>query len=101
MMQQRVDQGAGVTACSGVYDEACGFVHGDEVFIGIKNFQRDIFGEGFEGLEVGGLDYDVFCSAERYRWFDGAAVQGDVSRLDPVLQARAAVLGEFLLQKVI
>ncbi len=101
MVQQRVDQGAGMIACARVDYQAGGLVDGDQIVAGIENFQRDIFGESFEGFQAGGFDGDALGAMQCCRWLHGMAVDRYVSGFDPILQSGAAELRKVRLQEMI
>ena len=65
----------------------------------IEDTQRKILREGVERSQLGRLDVDDFAAAQAEGGAPGAAVHAHAAGLDPVLQARAAVGAELLLQE--
>ncbi len=49
VMEQRVDEGAAAMPRPGVDHHACGLIDHDDVGVFIQDFERQIFGLGFEG----------------------------------------------------
>jgi len=100
-VQECVNKRAGVAACTGMDDEACGFVDRDDVGVLVEDVDRDIFRGGFERREFLGLDFDSVAEPELVGGLARGAGSANSAVLDPGLDARAAVLWQDAGQEVI
>ena len=98
-VEQGVDQGAGMDACSGVDDHAGGLVYGDAGAVFIKHGERDIFGDGFERCQRGGLDVDSVVTPDLMGGLFHLPVDCDPGILDPGLEAGTTVLRQAFMEK--
>ena len=71
-------------------DHACGFVHHDEVFVLIDNFDRNIFRHKVSRRQWRKFHFNRIICAELVRSFDDAPVDQDLGVFDQPLQTRAA-----------
>ena len=100
-MQQGVHQSSGVVSGACVDYHAGRFVHGDDRGVFIEDFKRQILGRGAERGKLAGLNFDFLQAAQQVGPLLREAVHTDAAGDDPILQARAAVLGEFVVQELI
>jgi hypothetical protein len=101
VVEQGIDEGAGVLAGAGMDDYARGFVDDDDVFVFIEDVEGKVFGFGVEGRTGLGFDGDAFGAAEQQRRFGGSRVDEHAAGLDPLLEPGAAEFGQAGLEVVI
>lgn len=100
-MQQGIGERSGMGAGTGVHHHSGRLVHGDDGIVLIQDVEWNIFRDCFEGRQLAGTDVDALVSAESIRSLRGAAVHQNVGRLNPVLEAGAAVLRKAVVEKLI
>jgi hypothetical protein len=107
--EESVDEGASVAgvgfaggcewggAGSGVDHHAGGFVDDGEVFVFVKDFERDVFGDGVEGGGLrGALDVDGFAAVKFLFGLGQIAVDANLAGFDEELDAGSGDVGEGL-----
>jgi hypothetical protein len=102
--EERVDEGALVAlvyaigwarAGTGVDHHAGGFVDDGEVFVFVKDVERDVFGDGVKGCGLrGAFDFDGLAAAEFLFGLGRVAVDADLTGFDEELDAGSADVGE-------
>ena len=63
VVQQGIDEGAGVAAGAGVDDEAGGLVDCDDIGVFVEDVEGNVLRGGFEGLQLLGFDLDGVTEA--------------------------------------
>ena len=94
VVEEGVDEGAGAAAGAEVDDEAGGLVDGDDAGVLIEDVEGDVFGEGAEGFQAGGLDGDGVAGVEFGGGLGGGAVEEDATVIDPGGEAGAGEFGQ-------
>ena len=88
-MKEGVDEGAVGVACGGMDNHAMSFVEDDEVFVFVKDIERDILWNEFEGDGLGDGDTNNVTWVEGLLRLGGAVVDENMAFLDEGLQTRA------------
>jgi hypothetical protein len=98
--EQGVDESAAVACVVGgagscVDHHAGGFVDDGEVFVFVKDVERDVFGDGVKGCGLrGAFDFDGLAAAEFLFGLGRVAVDADLTGFDEELDAGSADVGE-------
>jgi len=90
MVKKRIDQSSRVVAGCRVHDHMGRLDDDQQVFIFIKDVQRDVFGLGLGGLRRGNLDLDCLSSMEVSRGTHRPPAYKDESLFTPTLGLRPA-----------
>ena len=85
MVQESVDQGARLVTRSWMDHESCRFVDYQQGFIFMKDIERNGLRQSFGRPGLRHLDFNAFAGARRMGWFDGSAIDPDVTLCDEAL----------------
>src|SRR5579884_243716 len=101
-MQERVYQRALCDPRAGMHRHAGGLVHRHQIVVFVENLERNLLGKG---ARRGGWSerphFDLLASVQAGGGFRNRAVQQYMTRLDPLLQPRAAGFLEMARQKLV
>ena len=87
-----------MNAGTGVDDHTRRLIDRDNARVFVENGERDIFGLGFEGSKLRGLNRDEFGPFQLRGRLAGGAIYLNTVVADPGLQAGTAVFGKSFVQ---
>ena len=101
VMQESIDQ-CPVPVASGRMDNHPGRLVDDyKILVFKEHLQSDVFGLGVDGHGRGGLERDRIGGTQFRVRLGCSSIEGDMSRLDQVLDARTRKRGNFRRQKLV
>src|SRR5271165_6978744 len=100
-IHQGVSQSSAVRPGAGMHHHPRRLVYSNHGIVLIKDVERNVFGGGFQRRQFGGIDMDLFATAKNIGGFDRLAVEKHAAGTNPILNPRAAVLWQLVLEIMI